>query len=445
MTLRIVILPSIALLALLNVNISAANETLPEPLTLEAALNTASVNHPSVGQAMANTDLAAAALERAKAGDDIRLNLSIQARSIHSPEPPNSASYQSRDDSRAVLRLQKTLYDFGRTFHASEASAQSLTSSQHLLALAKLEQSTTIMKRYFEVILADLESARATEAMSIAFVTLANATERHALGELSDVDLLELENTYQIELQARNRADNAPRFSRARLALAMNRPGELPSNLEEPELPGLENPLPDYDTLLAEAREKNLGLSALNKERQASLDRQAAAKAERLPRLSLGLEAAQYQQEFGARGPFTVILGLDIPLYQGGRIDAETDTKRAMTRQTRARLLAAEYRLNEQLLDTWQTIMSLTQQLKQAETQSEFREIYLDRSRANYELEIKTDLGDAMVAQTQARHFAAKTRFDLALARERLSILTHNPQYSALYAASRPPASEEQP
>ncbi len=53
-----------------------------------------------------------------------------------------------------------------------------------------------------------------------------------------------------------------------------------------------------------------------------------------------------------------------------------------------------------------------------------YRDLYLDRSRALYELEVRTDLGDAMARSTEAQWLAAQADYRLLLAWARLDALT---------------------
>ena len=46
--------------------------------------------------------------------------------------------------------------------------------------------------------------------------------------------------------------------------------------------------------------------------------------------------------------------------------------------------------------------------------------MYLDRSRALYEMEVKTDLGDSMARTTEARRRRVETEYRIALAWARL-------------------------
>jgi len=53
----------------------------------------------------------------------------------------------------------------------------------------------------------------------------------------------------------------------------------------------------------------------------------------------------------------------------------------------------------------------------------DYRALYLDRSRARYEQEMQTDLGDAMVELSEARLRSARVRFERAMAWARLRAL----------------------
>jgi hypothetical protein len=52
-----------------------------------------------------------------------------------------------------------------------------------------------------------------------------------------------------------------------------------------------------------------------------------------------------------------------------------------------------------------------------------FRDLYLERQRALYEMELQVNLGDAMVKLTEAQWHAARVEFDIVLARARLDAL----------------------
>ena len=422
----------------------ADNETdrLPEPLTLKAALALATDNHPDIARESAELALAEADLADAQAQNGVSLDLSLQGRYV---DPAKTALNQENNDSRATLVLHKTLYDFGRSSESEHAGEMRIVSHKKRLQLAKIRKQKKIMRRYFDVLLADLEFAVADEANSIKFVRFDNAKERHELGGISDIEILSLENEYQRQRLKRQRSENWQRQTRARLALAINHPDQLSVELEIPVLPENRSPLPDYKPLLEEARKRNLNLLAIDDTLLSLQATRKAAKSERLPILYVQLKAAEYEREFGARDPFTATLGLDIPLYQGGRTRSLEMKVSAQIMALKARRQNADYHLRQDILETWQTINTLLLQTEQAEVLGDYRDLYLDRSRAHYELELETDLGDAMTEQSVARLFSAQTDFELAIARETLVELTGNSTYSAFATSSTPPTDMEPP
>lgn len=411
---------------------STALPPLPEPLTLEAAFNGINQQHPLLESAAANKSMAESELMTARASDDLTVGATLEARRI---DPSDIALNRDTNDSRAIITAQKTLYDFGRTGHAKKAAEIQLGASENTERLAQQEHRQSVFEDFFGVLLADLASDRANEAMALSFVRLDNARERHSLGMVSDIDLLALENTYQNDFMERQRAELEQRHSRTRLALSLGRPADLSGELEAPKLPGLKNPLPDFDAIIEEAKRNNLALQSLRAQYEATEESRKSATANRYPTLYAKLQATDYNRRTNERHPFSAILGLEVPIYQGERVDGKAAAALAQQQKVRASMHAADYLVTEKVLTTYQTVQTLMSQLQQAEVQSDFRELYLDRSRAQYDLEIKSDLGDAMVAQSEARRFSAQTRFDLALAREKLANLTQNPAYSALQPA----------
>ena len=76
------------------------------------------------------------------------------------------------------------------------------------------------------------------------------------------------------------------------------------------------------------------------------------------------------------------------------------------------------------MVEVWNEIDNLGRQREQMRVLGDYRELYLDRSRALYELNAATDLGDAMVQVTDARLRSADTDYRLAQAWARLQALS---------------------
>ena len=224
---RVLALPFLALGAW----ISAQAAPLPEPLTLEASLALADAPHPDTA--------AVAADNAARRADQLTLE--------------------------ALTGVP--------TRFAADDEADRL-----LILHARQHRRTKILRCYLGVLLADLAATESNEAMAIAYVRMDRARQRHALGQVSDIVLAELTSTYQSVLRKRAVAEAKQRARRSRLALALNRPGELPARLLPPRLPGNQAERPDLEPLQASALEQHTRLGALRLRLQAAEARLSAAR-----------------------------------------------------------------------------------------------------------------------------------------------------------------------
>jgi outer membrane protein TolC len=374
----------------------------------------------------AEVEQARARILDAGADDDFELHLELSPRWI----VPPLVSPQDQNDSQAHLIASKRLYDFGQTRNRVDAAELSEQAKQHLYTNARNQLRLSIMQRYFEVLLADIEFARENESMAVAYIQYDKAQDRHELGQLSDTELLEIETSYQNVRLRRYRAETRQRASRSLLAQALNQPNDLPSDLELPKLTGNNRTLPDYEELVSQALANNLNLVAYNTELEAIRLQMAASRSTNYPVLTGDVQASYYNREFGSRNPFGAGVTLDIPLYTGDRKAAATAEDQAAFMRVQAQMKTEEFDIRQKLLEAWQTVQTLTVQREQANTLTEYRELYLDRSRALYEFEVTTDLGDAMVQQTEARLLALRTEFELALAWGLIDVLLGQPPMS---------------
>ncbi len=397
---------------------------LPDPLTLEYALALADEPHPDLEQARADLDQAEAARLAVEAQMGINMGVEGRAQWV---EPAEQATDQSHNDSSAAFYVQKRLYDFGRT-SARRSAAESDIKGRELLYLdARYRRRIQIAEDFFNVLLADLEYARDNEAMAVAYVDLDKIRDRHELKQVSDIVLLEAESQYQ---QTRRRAEESrarQQASRARLADTLNRPGNLPANLAEPDFSGNRRELPPLEQLTNDALANNSVLLGLRARMQAAQERVQAARAEQNPVLRGEFSSAYYERQLGSRDDLRAGLVLDVPLYKGGVVQAGVAAAQAELRGLQAQYARAEMAVRQSVLETWQKINILRVQREEVQALSAYRDLYLDRSRALYELEVKADLGDAMVRASEARLHTAQTEYGLALTWARLDALTGAP------------------
>jgi outer membrane protein TolC len=400
---------------------SPAPAPLPQPLTLERALATVAAPHPERRLAEAALDEARAGLDQVEATTGLHAYVDLIAQSSDFAAEPG---HDFVGDSRASAVLSKRLYDFGRTSSLRESAKATLAGSEQRLFDTLQQRRLEIMGRFFDVLLADLRYAVDNETMAHRYVRFDKARDRHELGEVSLIDVRELESKYQDALVVRSETERRQRATRARLAEALNRPDELPAELVRPKLPGNDREAPDYEKLLADAMQHNPVLVALRDDVTAARATLAAERARGYPVLNGEIAFSDYEREIGLREDYTAMLNLRVPIYQGGEDRAAIAGSSARLAEREARLGKAEHEMRQTVLELVQRIETLRIARNAARVRLDYRDLYLDRAQGRYELEMETTLGDAMTQLTAAQWQAEKVEFELALAWAQVDALT---------------------
>ncbi len=392
---------------------AAADEPapLPNPLGLEQALALADSLHPDIVLARARLELARADKAQAAARLGARIYLELAPEAVQ----PSAGGDGWVNDSRARLVLSKPLADFGRTRALETAADAEVRAREVALADARAALRLEIMARFFDVLLADLRYNWDNEEMAYRYVRFDKLRESHTLGRVSDVDLREAENAYREALIRRTESGKRQTTTRAALAAALNRPGELPRDLLRPDLSGYEREIPDYQELYERLRQTNPQLARLRQEVEAARATLAAERARRRPTLDLELEASEYERRYASRNDTRAALVLRVPIYQGGTETAAIARAQAAVVEREALLAKAEYELRNTVLDLVLSLETLKVRREAARGRIAYRDLALDRARALYEMEVRTDLADALVRLTEAQYLAAQADFEWAL------------------------------
>ncbi len=396
-----------------------------ERLTLEDALAAVTAAHPD--RRMVESDLAVSRADRDQAASrqDFSLFLDGALRTGLRPSeaPLYGGEWQADNAGRLVAR--KPLLDFGRTEQAVSAADQEVVARQAELINVESLRRIDIMARFFDVLVADQQYVADNEFMTVAYLEWDKARERFELGIGNRPDLMRLEAFYQDWRERRNASLQNMRSTRQKLAHAMYRPDKLPTELAEPALQDNARTVPDYASLRAWVMEKNPRILALQAQLAAADSRLAAIRAERNPILDAEVIGSGYSRESTTRDDLSAGLVFSIPLYQGGRIDARVARELALKERRAAELEKLKLDLSDTLLATLQEIDWLRSSGRPAaDIQVEFRDWALERARAEYELELKTNLGSSM-AQTQAAQLRRRQiEYRLALALARLEALS---------------------
>lgn len=232
----------------------------------------------------------------------------------------------------------------------------------HFLSPAQQAQ-LLVLRRFFDVALADKAAARDNEAMAIAFIDFDRASTRMELGQTSELEVAELETEYQKVRTATFASQAMQRSARSLLAIAMNQPRAF---IEEVRLPDM---------------------SAL-----------------------MNWEKPANEQEF-----YETIQNNNAVLR---KVDNELDEA--------YRQIASSY-LRHATLELLLSIDLHKAKRQQADVLRHYRDLNLDRNRTLYEFEVKADLGDAMTMQTAARVEQMEADFNFVIAIAILQMLQNKP------------------
>lgn len=393
-------------------------------LTLSEALAAAEVAHPDLRLAEADRAAALAEQEAAAARSDLSVNVEAGLRYAR----PSSGPDASLADNSLRLSARKSLYDFGRTAWSEQAARSTVDAREASLLEARERRRIEVMARFFSVLAADMQFVADNEYMAVAYVNADNARDRLKVGQMSASELAELESRYQEILVRRNASQARARIARAQLANAMNQPGQLAAELEDPKLTANNLTLPDYEILLPIMQENNPRLRTQSALLEASRQRMEALRAENSPMLDAEVEAAGYSRETATRDNLRAGVVLTWPVYQGRRMSAQLAREQAQFHKLQAEADKLGMDLAEVLLEVWAEVDQLQRSVRAAaRKQVEYRDLALEKARGQYEVELKSNLGDAMAATMEAKLRERRTEYQLVLAFARLQALLGKP------------------
>lgn len=389
-------------------------------LTLEQALQAADAPHPDMQIAQAERELALA--EQSAAGARRDLSVTVEGRLQQAQSSLPDAKFSADNSVRLLAR--KNLYDFGRSASAEGAASAVVDARDLQLLDARDQRRLDIMARYFDVLIADMQYISDNEYMTVWYLSFDRARERYEQKLASKVEVAELEARFQDLRVKRNETQNRQRLTRALLADAMNQPGQLVSELTDPALTGNHRALPEYEDLL-KLIEQNPKMKANRQLLEASRQRLEAVRADRNPSLDLELEANDYaNRKLSGRDELRAGVVLSWPLYQGNRVSSQLAREQAQFQKLQAETEKYRRSLMSAVLAAWIEVEHLQKtERNAAQIQADYRDLALERSRALYEMELRTTLGETMATTADARLRQRSVEYKLALALAKLEAL----------------------
>jgi outer membrane protein TolC len=396
-------------------------DSLPEPLTLKAALDTA--RNPlhydllEIDQRL-QAQRAVMGVEQGDSGFSLDLVGRIREVGLSDEAPDDDSS----GDSAASLVLSKPLYDFGLQDSRESRGLLQLQALEHQKLLVIEQRRLQIMEKYFAILNADNSFISENEALAIGFIRYDNAVQDEELGLVAAIEVARRQTEYEITRQKRYLAQNQQRLTRAILAEAMGYPEQLPSDLETPEIQ-VDRVLPaDFEVLVNQASQHSREAYVARANTRAAQAAIGIAEATNNPSLDLELEVSTYERETRTRDDWRAGLYFQIPLYSGAPAE-KVKLARAYFNQALASQQQLRSQLRLEVLKLWQKVQQLQLEIQGRIIEQDYRDKYLDRSRAEYELEFKTDLGDSMVLYSRSNTERLEALYAYELAYQRLAAL----------------------
>ena len=403
---------------------SASAQDSAKPLTLAQALQAADTPHPDLLIAEAERDLALADQSVASSRGDLSVNLEGRLQGARSSLPDSSF----KADNSARLLARKNVYDFGRTENSVGAAGAVTDARVRALLETRDQRRIDIMTRFFDVLLADLQYVNDNEFMTVTFLEFDKARDAFDQKLIAQVDVSELESRFQNLLVKRNQTQLLQRLNREFLADAMNQPGQLVAELEDPKLSGNDRPLPSYELLqtLLDQSPRILGSQKLL---EASRQRMQALRADNKPSLDAEFEAGEYpNRKLQGRDELRAGLVLSWPIYQGDRNSAQLAREQAQFRRLQAEAEKTKRNVSQSVLKLLLEAEQLQRAARNAaKLQVSFTDLALERARAQYEVELRTNLGASAAATVAAKLQQRSVEYQLALNLAKIEALLGQP------------------
>ncbi len=391
---------------------SAAEAPLPNPLVLNAVLAKYSQQAPEIEIQKAKLDMALSTKDQNQVSNNLELNL--QGRLAR-----REFGEEAQPLNQFALHVGKVLYDFGRSDKQLSVDQKRVEKEQHWLETAKNRQKIALTRAYFEVLLADFQYRIDNEAMAIDYIRFDKTQDLHAVGQRSDVDFLQAEHGYQQSLLKRMQSEQAQLKTRVELANVMSRPNARPDELKLPNLSAFKARKikgVELQSLQGQAIDNNSQSISFRKAIESQQANLQKAQASSSPTLRTDAWVGQLSSQPDIReGRWKAQVTLDVPLYDGGSEQAAVANAKAQLAKTQAEATRWHQQLRSRVADIYFQLKLLDTEKKVHQAFGDYADLYLDFSRALYENESQTDLGDSFVRLSEANYNMVEFEFKQAL------------------------------
>lgn len=401
-------------------SLMASESTIPQPLTLQQAIEYATT-HPESELLDVSAAQARIALDEAQQSQ--AMSVDLQGRIRWKTLQQQSGT---KDDHQFSLVATKPIYDFGRSAVGEEIANRQLLQHEQAAADAREQRKLEIMERFFAVLLADHQRMVEDETMTIAFLRFKKKQDKEVTGDYSELDLLKAESLFQDARAKQKQSEMVQRMTRIQLAEAMNHPGEIPSQLVPPvvapeqifeQLESIESLLQLVQTRSPQVQQQQQAVEAAKKMLE-------QAKMGNHPELDAAFEVLDHSRVTSSKDRWRASLLLEVPLLDGGESGRKVAAAREALRQEQAKLELERRKVTEMVHQAHLEMEVLKAQWQADRIAEEYRDIELDRNRALYEQERQSNFGDSLIGVSASHLRSAKSRFAALMLRARLDRLS---------------------
>ena len=392
-------------------------QTLPTPLSLNDVLSWA--DNESFEQKQQQLDLQAQTLGLSQTQDGYNLKTSLDL------ALGSRAEYdQGLNNSHGFIRLNKVLYDQSLEISA-HAQRKQLDNTKMQSQQIQHDRDVALMRGFFDVVLADMAFETVLQRLANAAVKQNRVQEDYDLQAASEVELLEWQTKTQTLVVDRIQAESQQISSRAKLAQLLNLDYEQrPDDVLRPNLkPLFKQALPNFEDFQAKLLTHNLKLKQLQ-HALSSTQQQISQENSNLGLVlssSARLGEQAYQRD--KNGKWRVGINLSMPL---GSDDKKRQKLAKLKLKSQQQTLAIEQHqqgLVSQALIHHQKLRALRQAHKALVVELDYRDLFLERARANYEMGLKSGIGNAMTNFTDTERKLAQNEFDYLITLKQLYFL----------------------
>lgn len=328
------------------------------------------------------------------------------------------------DNSVYALSFKKPLFD--ETSNAAIASAdEEIAIIQHKLKEAKLSKTLEVMRAFFAIMIADSDYHYLAEELAVFAVSENKIKDYMEAGRYSEVELLEKSAQTQESLVRMRAAENTQLTTRMYLASVMSLPlsEEITDITPFDAQKYLDIDLDTFRTWQDKILAGNITLQALQ-QKLSNINSQLQ-RAETDNALSVNLYGKLYRTAFDSEknGNYLAGIELSMPLYSGS--DEATIANLAIdSEQQQTTIEDYKRQISAKGLELWLKIKNLLQEKKSLQVVFDYKDLYLERARARYELELTSDIGNAMAEYTKTEKLVLQNKLDIVLAMQQLMGLT---------------------